>query len=142
MGPGLNGQLPITIVVLQTNVFCHHAAMKKVLMYIPVVLSLVVLGAHFLRYGNSIGVVGALALIALLIVRQPWVARLMQVVLVLGALEWTHTIYALVQVRATQGQPFTRMTIILGVVAAVTLCSALLFQSPTLKRIYRLGSQE
>ena len=111
-------------------------------MYIPVVLSLVVLGAHFLRYGNSIGVVGALALIALLIVRQPWVARLMQVVLVLGALEWTHTIYALVQVRATQGQPFTRMTIILGVVAAVTLCSALLFQSPTLKRIYRLGSQE
>jgi len=111
-------------------------------MYIPVVLSLVVLGAHFLRYGNSIGVVGALALIALLIVRQPWVARLMQVVLVLGALEWTHTIYALVQVRATQGQPFTRMTIILGVVAAVTLCSALLFQSATLKRIYRLGSQE
>ena len=111
-------------------------------MYIPVVLSLVVLGAHFLRYGNSIGVVGALALIALLIVRQPWVARLMQVVLVLGALEWTHTIYALVQVRAIQGQPFTRMTIILGVVAAVTLCSALLFQSATLKRIYRLGSQE
>ena len=110
-------------------------------MYIPVVLSLVVLGAHFLRYGNSIGVVGALALIALLIVRQPWVARLMQVVLVLGALEWTHTIYALVQVRATQGQPFTRMTIILGVVAAVTLCSALLFQSPALKKIYRLDRE-
>jgi hypothetical protein len=112
--------------------------MKKVLVYVPVVLSLVILGAHFMRYGNSIGVVGALVLIALLFVRQPWVARLMQVVLVLGALEWVRTLYELAQVRAALGQPFTRMTIILGVVAAVTFCSALLFQSPALKKIYRL----
>ena len=112
--------------------------MKKVLVYLPVVLSLVILGAHFMRYGNSIGVVGALALIALLIVRQPWVARLMQVVLVLGALEWIRTLYELAQVRAALGQPFTRMMIILGIVAAVTFCSALLFQSPALKKIYRL----
>ena len=112
--------------------------MKKVLVYLPVVLSLVILGAHFMRYGNSIGVVGALALIALLIVRQPWVARLMQVVLVLGALEWIRTLYELAQVRAALGQPFTRMMIILGIVATVTFCSALLFQSPALKKIYRL----
>jgi hypothetical protein len=42
------------------------------------------------------------------------------------------------QIRAALGQPFTRMTIILGVVAALTFCSALLFQSQALKRIYRL----
>jgi hypothetical protein len=112
--------------------------MKKVLVYIPVVLSLVILGAHFMRYGNSIGVIGALLLIALLIVRQPWVARLMQVVLTLGALEWVRTLYELAQVRAALGQPFTRMMIILGIVAAVTFCSALLFQSPALKKVYRL----
>ena len=115
--------------------------MKKVLLYVPVVLSLVVLGAHFMRYDNSVGVVGALVLIVLLIVRRPWVARLMQVVLILGALEWAHTIYELMQVRAAQGQPFIRMVMILGVVAVVTLCSALLFQSPILKRIYRLDRQ-
>jgi len=62
--------------------------MKNVLLYLPVILSLVILGAHFMRYGNSIGVIGALLLIALLIVHRPWVARLMQVVLILGALEW------------------------------------------------------
>ena len=112
--------------------------MKKVLVYVPVILSLVILGAHFMRYGNSMGVVGALALIALLIVRRPWVARLMQFVLILGALEWVRTLYELVQVRAALGQPFTRMMIILGIVAAVTFCSALLFQSPVLKKIYRL----
>jgi len=112
--------------------------MKKVLVYVPVVLSLVILGAHFMRYGNSVGVVGALLLIALLIVRRPWVARLMQVVLILGALEWVRTLYELAQVRAALGQPFTRMMIILGVVAAVTFCSALIFQLPELKKIYRL----
>ena len=112
--------------------------MKKMLIYVPVVLSLVVLGAHFMRYGNSIGVFGSLVLIALLIVRRPWVARLMQAVLILGALEWARTLYELVQIRAAQGQPFTRMVVILGVVVAVTFCSALLFQSTALKRIYRL----
>lgn len=112
--------------------------MKKVLAYIPVVLSLAILGAHFMRYGNSIGLVGSLVLIALLAVRQPWVARLMQVVLVLGALEWIRTLYELVQLRAALGEPYTRMVVILGVVAAVTFCSALLFQSQVLKTTYRL----
>jgi hypothetical protein len=116
--------------------------MKKVLLYVPVVLSLAVLGAHFMRYGNSVGVIGALLLIALLVVRRSWVARLIQVVLVLGALEWAHTIYELVQVRAAQGQPFTRMVVILGIVAAVTFLSALLFQTPALKKIYRLDRHE
>jgi len=116
----------------------HHVAMKKVLVYVPVVLSVVILGAHFMRYGNSIGVVGALALIALLFVRQPWVARLMQVVLILGALEWVRTLYELVQIRAAYGQPFGRMMVILGIIAAVTFLSALLFQTPVLKKIYRL----
>ena len=111
---------------------------NKVFIYVPVVLSLVVLGAHFMRYGNYVGVFGSLLLVALLIVHRPWVARLMQVVLVLGALEWVRTLYDLVQVRAANGQPFTRMIVILGIVVAVTFCSALLFQSPALKRIYRL----
>jgi hypothetical protein len=110
--------------------------MKKVLLYVPIVLSLVVLGAHFLRYGSSVGVFAALLLIGLLFVRQPWVARFVQVMLVLGALEWLRTLYELAHIRALHGQPYGRMIVILGFVAAVTLCAALLFQSPALKRIY------
>ena len=116
--------------------------MKKVLLYIPVVLSLLVLGAHFMRYGNSIGVFAALVLIGLLFIRRPWVARLMQVVLVLGALEWVRTMYELGHMRALHGQPYGRMLVILGIVATVTLCSALLFQSATLKKVYGLERQE
>jgi hypothetical protein len=116
--------------------------MKKVLLYIPVVLSLVVLGAHFMRYGNSIGVFGAAVLIGLLIVRRPWVPRLMQVVLTLGAIEWVRTLYELAQVRMALGQPAMRMVVILGIVALVTFASALLFQSATLKRIYGLDRRQ
>ena len=116
--------------------------MKKALLYIPVVLSLVILGAHFMRYGNFAGVFVFSGLIALLFVRRAWVARLMQVVLVLGALEWVRTLYELVQIRAALGQPFIRMTLILGVVVAVSFCSALLFQLPALKRIYRLDHRD
>lgn len=112
--------------------------MKKVLLYIPIVLSLAVLGAHFLRYGNWAGVFVALLLIALLFLRRPWVALLMQIVLVAGTLEWLRTMYELAQIRALHGQPYGRMLVILGIVAAVTFCSALLFQSATLKKIYRL----
>jgi hypothetical protein len=113
--------------------------MKKVLLLLPVVLSLAVLGAHFLRYGSSIGVLAALLLIALLFLRRPWVARVMQGVLVLGTLEWLRTMYELGHMRALQGQPYGRMLVILGIVAVVTLCSALLFQSKTLKTMYGLA---
>ena len=113
--------------------------MKRTLIYVPIVLSLLVLGAHFLRYGNFIGVGGAIVLIGLLFFRRSWVARLMQVVLVLGAVEWVHTLYQLAHVRGMTGQPVARMALILGVVATVTFVSALLFQLPTMQEAYRLA---
>jgi uncharacterized membrane protein len=119
-----------------------RAVFTRVLLYIPIVLSLLVLGAHFLRDGSSIGVYVVLALIALLFLRRPWVARLVQAVLVLGALEWLRTMYELAQIRAFHGQPYGRMLVILGIVAAVTLCSALLFQAPALKDVYRLNGRK
>ena len=116
--------------------------MKKVLLYIPVVLGILVLGAHFLRFGNWIGVFAAFLLIALLFLRRPWVARLMQVVLVLGTLEWLRTMYELAHIRSLHGQPYGRMLVILGVVAAVTLFAALLFESKTLRQVYgRAGAK-
>jgi hypothetical protein len=124
-------------VIQITSAICHHAAMKKVLAYFPIVLSLVVLGAHFIRDGNWLAVFGLAILIGMLFIRRPWVARLMQAVLVLGAFEWAHTTYLLVQMRAAQDQPFTRMLIILSIVALITACSALLFESSTLRKIYR-----
>ena len=110
----------------------------KALLLAPVVLSIAVLGAHFMRYGNVIGVTVSLVLIGLVFLRRAWVARLIQAALVLGALEWTHTLYQLVQIRMAQGAPTVRMAVILGVVIVITLGSALLFQTKTLQRMYGL----
>ena len=115
--------------------------MMKFLLHVPVVLSLLVLGAHFMRYGNNVGVAISLALVGLLLLRKAWVARLVQVALLLGALEWCLTLTRLVQMRAAMGEPATRMVIILGVVIVVTAASALLFQVRTMQRIYGLGAR-
>lgn len=110
----------------------------KALFLALIVLSLAVLGAHYLRYGNVPGVATALALIGLLFVRRPWAARVIQVALVLGAVEWAYTLYELVQIRMAQDAPAARMAAILGVVIAVTLASALLLQTKAMQRLYRL----
>lgn len=110
----------------------------KVLFFILVVLSLLVLGAHFLRHGNEVGVAVSLAPIALLFVRKPLVARVVQVVLIFGAIEWVRTLYELVQLRLAHGMPAARMVIILGAVVVLTAASALLFETQTMKRIYKL----
>ena len=110
----------------------------RILHYVPILLSLLVLGAHFLRDGNDFGVAIAVGLVGLLFVKRPGAARVVQAALVLGALEWVWTIYDLVQFRSAMGMPATRMMLILGAVAGVTALSASLFQTKALKRVYGL----
>ena len=112
--------------------------MKKTLLYVPIVLSVLVLGAHLLRLTNSLPIAGVivLVLLGLLFVRRPWSARFVQTVLVIGTVEWLRTMLALAQVRAALGEPYLRLVLILGVVAAVTLCAALLFQTRALRDHY------
>jgi hypothetical protein len=110
----------------------------KALFVSIVVVSLILLGAHFLRYGNVFGLAASLVLIGLLFVRSPWAARIIQLGLVLGAIEWGHTLYELVQMRMAQGAPVARMVAIIGTVIVVTLASALVFQTKTMGRMYGL----
>ena len=114
--------------------------MKKTLLFLLILLSLAVLGAHFLRDGNMPLVVACLILIALLPVRSILIARLAQLALVLGSIEWLWTLYRLLEVRIALGQPYMRMVVILAVVAALTLSAALAFRTRTLTDFYRSGS--
>jgi hypothetical protein len=105
---------------------------------IPVLLSLLVLGAHFLRTGAWLPVAACLGLCLLLLVRRPWVARMVQVVLVLAAAEWLRTLWGFASFRRAHGLPWTRMALILGGVSLFTLLSALVFRSSGLRERYRL----
>ena len=105
---------------------------------IPVLLSHVLLAAHFLRAGHWPLVIASLALPLLLVARRPWAARLVQVAQVLGALEWAHTLFSLVRLRMAIQEPWTRMALILGAVALLTLASAAAFRAPKLARAFGL----
>jgi hypothetical protein len=108
------------------------------LAFLPVVLSVMVLGAHFLRAGNSALLAVALGLLALVFVRRPWAARTLQAALVLGAVEWMRTLVALASERLQAGQPVGRLGAILGSVAIVSALSALVFRTRRLRGWYGL----
>ncbi len=108
------------------------------LQLLPVVVSLLLLGAHFLRSGNLVLVALALVLVGLLGVRRRWAARLVQVALVLGALEWARTLVVLVAWRSEAGRPVARLAVILGSVTLLTVLSALVFRTERLRRVYKL----
>jgi len=103
---------------------------------LPVILSLLLLGAHFLRAGMIIQVLFAVAIPFMLLIRKPWVARVIQIVLVLGGLEWIKTAIALIRIRQSTGAPWERLALILGGAALLTMCSALVFRSKSLRERY------
>lgn len=94
------------------------------------ILSLLVLAAHFLRSGYTLVVLILLLAPLLLLVGKSWAVRLLQVVLVLGTLEWLRTLVVLTSTRLDAGEPFLRMILILAAVAAVSLLSALGLSRP------------
>jgi hypothetical protein len=109
---------------------------------LPVVFSMLVLGAHFYRAGHLLLAGGALLSLCLLFIRRPLPARLMQGLLVAGAVEWFATAAGLIVFRQAQGLPWLRLALILGLVALCTLLSALVFQTSGLKSRYRLRQKD
>ena len=107
---------------------------------LPVILSLLVLAAHFYRAGNLILVVLIAASPLLLFIRSAWIVRVIQVELILGGIEWIRTIFRLVHIRQADNLPWERLAIILGSVAVFTILSALVFNSKALKTRYNGGS--
>lgn len=106
---------------------------------LPVILSSLLLGAHFLRAGLTILAVLIVLFPVLLLVKRAWVARLAQFVLVLGGIEWIRTLLVFVAARREMGQPWTRLAVILGTVALFTIGSGLLFSlSGALRKRYGL----
>ncbi len=113
-----------------------------VLGILPVVLSFVVLGAHFLRSASIVPVAACVILIAIALVPRRWAARTVQVALVLATLEWIRTLVAVIGQRLDFGAPYLRTAIILGAVAAWTLASAFVFRMRAMRVRYRLDTSE
>ena len=107
------------------------------LQLVPVILSLVVLAAHFARHGHTVLVVLSVALIGLLAVPRLWAARVLQIVLLLGAVEWVRTLIVLARIRVAHEEPVTRMVMILAAVAVLTAASSLVFRTRRARARFR-----
>jgi hypothetical protein len=103
---------------------------------LPVILSFLLLAAHFVRAGQTFITVALLLILILLVLKKTWVPWVVQLVLVLGAVEWLRTLYSVAQMRIEFDMPWTRMAIILGAVALFTALSSLVFRSKALRKRY------
>jgi len=103
---------------------------------LPVFISLLLLAAHFFRAGQTVLAVIPLLLFVPLLLREKWVPRLIQLALVLGAVEWLRTLVSVAQMRMEHDMPWVRMAVILGSVALFTALSSLVFRSKGLHKRY------
>jgi hypothetical protein len=111
-----------------------------VLYLVPVMLSLLLLTAHFVRRGGMVVVVAILCLAGLLVIRRAWATRMVQGALLLGCLEWLRTLSEPASLRIELGQPVVRLLLILGAVTGLTGASALIFKGAKARAWFRIGS--
>jgi hypothetical protein len=104
-----------------------------VLRRIPALFSLLLLGAHFLRFGHVVLVACCLLLGIPLFIRRTAAQAIVSWVLGAGALIWIWTLVGDARERLAFGEPWIRLVVILGAVALFTAWSAwLLRQKPQL----------
>lgn len=106
----------------------RDAVPVRVLRILPLVVSSLLLAAHFYRSGHLLAAGAAVALPLVLLLRHAWVVPTVQVTLFVAAAEWVRTAVAIAGVRESMGAPATRMLLILLGVAAFTALSALPLQ--------------
>jgi hypothetical protein len=84
-----------------------------ILSLVAPVVAFLLLAAHFFRADSQLGLWLSLLAIVLIFVRRAWAARALQVLLVLGSLEWLRSAVRLSHARSELGQPFLRLALIL-----------------------------
>lgn len=111
-----------------------------VIRLLPVIISFGLLAAHFSRADLLPLVIMSLAIPLLLLIRKAWAARTIQLLLLLGAFEWIRAMLGYIELRKSIGDDWTRLAIILIVVALLTALSGLVFQGRSLRKRYKLGT--
>lgn len=99
----------------------------KFIRIFSIVLSALLLAAHFRWHGMDLLAIPAVLFPALLFIKRGWAARTVQIILFLGGLEWVRTTIEIASRRMDAGESWIRMAIILGAVAVFTVVSALPF---------------
>lgn len=101
-----------------------------------------ILAAHFLRMGAMSGVLVCLALPAVAaLTRARWALRCLQALLLLGGMSWMVTALRLAEQRRADGDPWLRMALILGTVAALSVLAAALLNRRSVLESFALAPE-
>lgn len=103
---------------------------------IPLILSALLMAAHFSRVDNNWLSIFCLALPLLLLVKKLWVKRVYQFLLVIGGSIWIERTVALVQTRQEASESWMRLAVILSTVALFTMLSSLSFETKKARKRY------
>ena len=114
----------------------------NLLRLLPVILSFGLLAAPFSRAGMLPFVILSLLIPFMLLFRNKWTARSIQILLLLGALEWIRAMFGYIEIRKSIGDDWGRLAIILVTVALLTACSSLVFLKRSLKKRYKMEKSE
>jgi hypothetical protein len=107
-----------------------------ILRVVPLVISSLLLAAHFLR-GGSLGLVVLTLLVPLfLLIRKRWSLILVQLSAYVAAAVWLYAIIQIVQERMMLGRSWGAPVIILGSVTLFTIIAGLLLNSRAVKDKY------
>jgi hypothetical protein len=89
-------------------------------------VSALLIAAHFFRSGSYVLAAIGLLFPALLFISKPVAVRVVQVLLLVCALEWLRTLASIAAERQALGMPWARMAFVLAAVASFSVASAFL----------------
>jgi len=103
-----------------------------------IVISALLLGAHFLRAGHLPLLAVCAASPLLFVHRRRWSLIAVQIMAYFGAGTWLATALQIIDTRERSGQPWAIAATILLAVALFTLLAGLLLNSPSMRERYPL----
>lgn len=103
----------------------------------PVLLSFLLLAAHFSRADQTVPVVVSLLVPVLFFIKRRYILRIIQVVLLAAGLEWIRAMLVYIEARKSIGDDWTRLAIILSAVALYTVLSGLFLQNRKIMDKYK-----
>ena len=110
----------------------------NIIRLLPVIFSFLILSAHFSRGDIFVLSIICFLIPFLLFIRQGWVVRTIQILLIIGSIEWVRTLFIYINERQAIGEPYIRLVIIIGIIVLFTGLSALVFRNQSLKKLYKL----
>lgn len=107
-----------------------------ILQIVLIVISALLIAAHYLRQGEYLLVAGCLLFPLFLLVKRQWALVLVQVCAYIAAALWVHVAMQIIRERIAMGRPYRAVIVILGSVSLFTILSGILLNTKSAKERY------